>query len=284
MSMKTERKPLARKELNYIHDLLDELISLHNSTLPKHKKRSAQGKTEKADRAIVLSGILSGILSGWAEQHLLGQAVQNANVDNLDEHGYEISISDSSYIPEIIDDDETFENFRDVIAYFIRRSIYNVGLPMYWRAELSEALVALNEGQSNWLFIAKRDGKHGNQYNLGILKKIVVMHAHKLKGEGWKLTAARTKVHEMTGLSVETLRAWERELFKNSDELKKIEVAASFPSELKSRQDVIAWRKKLAFKKDASFIDEDTFSLKTLLENYPLETIRPLLEEAMSKK
>src|SRR5262249_40630096 len=106
---------------------------------------------------------------------------------------------------------------RQCIAALLEQSSYTRS---GWRKQLSDSLLALNDGEVQFLTKPSRTKKHGRQFTLRQLQRIAVLHVHVLMGGGMKKYAAETRIADELAVSVETLRAWEKRFLRENKGLK----------------------------------------------------------------
>jgi hypothetical protein len=78
MIQKSRRPDLSEEQIQLCHQIVDDLVRLHGETHPSKGKFSEVEKNEKAFQALNKIGLLGGILTEWAENHIFGVYYQLA--------------------------------------------------------------------------------------------------------------------------------------------------------------------------------------------------------------
>ena len=219
------RQPLTDDKIKKCHDLIDELVRLYKATDPALGEKSEDYKADKAYQAINHIGMISAILTEWAEAQVIGSYYQIAKskekwIDDATSNLHENELMWYGELPEsVFTDDEYLACNRSALAAIIRNSFRLYGITG-WRMGLSESLQALNDGQVDWLLTPTNTKLQGYGYELSNLKWVTVKHVYRLMGEGWKKTAAQQKVAECCGTTFEAIKKWERQGIKERDKKK----------------------------------------------------------------
>lgn len=216
------RPELTEEEIKKCHQIVDDLVRLHRETDPALGQESENYKSEKAYQALNHVGMLSAILTEWAEAQIIGSYYQIAKseekwIDDATSNRHENELMWHGELPEsvFINDDYLVCN-RSALAAILRNTFRRYGITG-WRMALSEALQALNDGQVDWVLTPTNTNLQGNAYKLSNLKYGAVNHVYKLMGEGWKKTAAQQQVAESCGTTFEAIKKWEKVVIKERD-------------------------------------------------------------------
>lgn len=184
-----QRSELTDEQIQRCHDLIDDLVRLHHDTDPKHGKKSEKGKQEKAYQALNKVGMLSGILTEWAENQIFGLYNLVAESENgwIDQDACNQHTNETMwYNPDLPDDmfegDQKLICERLAIGAILHNTFSRYGR-MGWRLSFEQSLYALNEGQVEWLMTPVNIRKQGNAYDLQELRWIAVKHLYKLIGQ-----------------------------------------------------------------------------------------------------
>lgn len=209
------RAPLTQEQKDKCHELLDEIIKLHDETTPSEGKKSEFNKCEKAFLSLNKFGELSSNLCRWAElqvgrgQILISRGKAN-DFDAINTHSNEMLPS-----PDI-----TASEFREVIARIL--TAYSKNNAIDWKTYLAGCLYCLNEGQvKDLLEPPKKSGKK-KLADLRLLKWAAICHVYKEWGEskygkrGKKDTAQRD-VAKACNVGIDAIKLWEKEFRSESD-------------------------------------------------------------------
>ena len=157
MTKDVKRPELTEEQIRQCHDLIDDLVLLFKETDPQLGQKSQKDKEEKALQALNKVGLLTGILTEWAENQIFGTYYKVAkskdnwvDQEDCDKHENELMW----YGDNIPDDAFSNENHliceRLAMGKILHNTFSRYGR-MGWRLALKEALYALNEGQVEWL-------------------------------------------------------------------------------------------------------------------------------------
>lgn len=300
MKPQTSRPELDDNQIVRCYEIVDDLIRLYKETDPAHG--SEDYKTEKAYQAINKIGMLSAILTEWAEAHIIGcyynvaksqdkwidAAASNSHKNELMVYG--------ELLDNIFEDDESIACHRTALSVMLRNTFRRSGI-MGWRMILSESLQALNDGQVEWLLAPTKMKVQGNAYELSNLKWAAIKHVYRLIGEGWKKTAAQQKVAESCGTTFEAIKKWEKQGIRERDKtkisLEGIKQGAAAITLFKKEDDydekeLLLVAMNMCISNELSSEEQikrkDFFCLITccfrLIEETPLETLKDKLIEA----
>jgi hypothetical protein len=221
MKSKPSRPALDEEQIQRCHNIVDDLIRLHKETDPEIGTENY--KTEKAYQAINQIGMLSALLTGWAESHILGcyHYVAKSESQWIDDatsnsHLNEMMWHLDEYHKALFSDEKYLMCMRTGIAAIIRNS-YRLSGATAWRMAISESIQALNDGQVDWLLTPTNTNLQGDAHELSKLKYAAINHVYKLMGEGWKKTAAQQKVAECCGTTFEAIKKWEKVVIQERD-------------------------------------------------------------------
>ena len=199
---------------------LDELLEIYACTDPKPGPTSEKGKNGNALHAIRLANCLTHSFTHWAENHIAGSIYryshsQDKATFDCNSHANEHEAwNDAEGMPL------TAEQYREYIATVLENSPFSrhensIFIRHGWRGRLSDQLRALNAGEAQ-LTKPSRTTKQGRPYTLLHLRWLAVLHVHVLVGTGLKKFAAENQTADALALSVETLRAWEKQFLKGN--------------------------------------------------------------------
>ena len=304
MTVKLSRPALDDERIKQCHQIVDDLVLLSRETDPAHGNLSEPGKKEKALQALNKIGLLTGILTEWAENQIFGVYYQVAKSEDqwidgkaCDKHDNEMMWYGNNLPEDVFSNEDHLICERAAIADILHNTFSKYGR-MGWRMALKESLYALNEGQVDWLLTPTNTNQQGNAYELQTLKWAAVKHIYKLIGEGWKKTAAQQKVAESCGATFQAIKKWEKQAIKERDQdgstLKSLQIGATFVSasmkfseehtEETIMQEALHWNlnadstnDKEAPLKNLSFGIIDALKL---VEEYPLKTLKDRLINA----
>lgn len=301
------RPLLGQEQIKKCHCIVDELVALYQETDPAKGKTSENNKQEKALQALNKIGLLSAILTEWAENQIFGAHYHLARSKNgwiedniVNQHENEIMWNDSELPDDLFSSDNHLITERLAIGKILHNTFGRYGRTG-WRLSLSQSLYALNEGQVDWLLTPTNINQKGNAYDLQNLKWAAVRHVYKLKGQGWKKMAAQQKVAESCGTTLNAVKKWEKECIKERDKekqtLRLIEFGAKFlisaKNELQiSNKDALLqiaayWNINSDSEKDpntAKNISAGIASAISIDEKYPLESLKERLLTAGIRK
>lgn len=223
MTKTVKRPKLDIKQIQQCHEIVDELVKLHQETDPKHGAESETDKQEMALQALNKLGVLTGILTEWAECQIFGAYYHVAKSEKqwIDEEASNKHENELMWYGNNIPDD-VFSNDchliceRLAIGKILHNSFSHYGR-MGWRLALEQSLYALNEGQVDWLVTPANKGKKGDAFDLQELKWIAIQHLYKLIGQGIKKMAAESYVADACGVTVDAIKKWEKECVKERD-------------------------------------------------------------------
>jgi len=223
MTDNQKRPILDENKIKQCHEIIDDLVKLYQDTDPAHGNKSEIDKKDKAHQALNKVGLLSGILTEWAENQIFGSCYRLAKSGKTTISANESNLHDNELmwygndIPEDAFSNESHLVCERVAIANILHNTFNKYGRMGWRLSLEQSLYALNEGQVDWLLEPIKTNKKGNAFDLDELKWAAVKHVYKLMGEGWKKTAARQKIAEECNVKFEAVKKWEQDCIKNRD-------------------------------------------------------------------
>jgi hypothetical protein len=308
MASKSARPALDDDRIKQCHQIVDDLVRLFQETDPAKSIKSEAGKKEKALQALNKVGLLTGILTEWAECQIFGAYYKIAKSpdkwltgDASDKHENELMWYGNNIPDDAFSNDDHLMCERAAIADILHNTFSRYGR-MGWRMSLKESLYALNEGQIEWLLTPTNIRQQGNAYDLQAIKWAAVKHIYKLVGQGWKKTAARQKIAEYCGITLDTVKKWEKEAIRERDRdkntLKAIQVGSLFVYGSKEAKpeldDKFLLQESLYWNLNADSADDKNGHLKSLSfgvissikldEEYPLESLKDKLLEAGFRK
>lgn len=294
------RLKLTDSEIKQCNDLLGELIDLHEVTNPAKGKASEKDKNHNAHLAIQKAGLLTGILTSWAEEHFMGVSYKLqlsedglVNEENSNSHENECMFSPSEIekLPEdVFYGEEGLSAYRGGIARILKNSIGVGGVNWGWRDELQTALYALNEGQIESLTTPLKTTQKGKAYDLQNIKWAVTKHVYILEGEGWKKTAARQNLAENCNVSHDAIKKWEKDSLEGRctvKELEAIKIGAIMLHKLKdngfSQDKSISYltiENQKSKEESWSWMTGNMINVLMTKKKYPLENLKEMLESA----
>ncbi len=301
-------RPSLEDKIDQCHRIVDDLIKLHRETDPVHGKKSEKDKQEKALQALNKIGLLAGILTEWAECQVFGayykvSKSQDSWITSEESNTHENELI--WYGNDIPDDafstDKDLMCERAAIADILHNTFSRYGR-MGWRMSLKESLFALNEGQIDWLLTPTNIRQQGKAYDIQAIKWATVKHIYKLVGQGWKKTAARQKLAECCGITIEAVKKWEQDAIRERDRekttLKAIQLGSLFVYGSKKANpdltDEHLLEESLDWNLSAVSTDDKKENLQKLSfgvissikldEEYPLESLKDKLLEAGFRK
>lgn len=299
--MQGNRPLLNDDDIKRCHALVDELVKLHRETAPSLGAESEAWKTDKAYMAINYMGMISTLLTEWAESHILGGYFRVAEskekwIDGSasNNHSSELMAYDKEFLLNFLESDDRLICLRHALAAILRNSFRRYGITV-WRMLLSDSLLALNEGQIRSIFMPTNTNLRGDAYDIQNLKWAAIKHVYRLMGEGWKKTAAQQHLAEWCGVSWNAIKKWEKERItevpSDRETLKFIEMGAKLVMEAASdgidKNDLLLAAVHSnedfendyndGFKKDLSF---GTIVAMRLNDEYPVNTLKSRLIDA----
>lgn len=308
MGSKATRPALDDQYIQQCHQIVDDLVRLFQETDPAKGIKSEAGKKEKALQALNKVGLLTGILTEWAECQIFGTyyKVSKSKEKWIDQKACDQHENELMWYGNNIPDDAFFNDDdliceRAAIADILHNTFSRYGR-MGWRMSLKESLYALNEGQIEWLLTPTNIRQQGNAYDLQIIKWAAVKHIYKLVGQGWKKTAARQKIAEYCGVTFDAIKKWEKEAIKERDRdrstLKAIQLGSLFIHKSKATKSELDNKflllESLHWQLNADSADDKDGHLKNLSfgvissikldEEYPLDSLKDKLLEAGFRK
>jgi hypothetical protein len=262
---------------------LEELLKIYANTDPRLGSASEQGKDWDALWAIRQAHRLTHLLTDWAENHIAGKIYRWAHIEDkstfdADSHANEHEIYGKKDGLQL-----TAEQYRQYIAVVLEQSAY----PRHdWREKLSESLLALNEGESQFLTKPSKTAKHGRPYTLRSLRWLAVLHVHVLVGTGLKKHVAEDKVASALRVQVETLRAWEKQFLKTNADLKRILLIAQTMASHDLHDFENPWREKAG--RELRGIEDSiewtaAYELRRQLREHPVGVLARELLDAKAK-
>lgn len=189
MAHKAERPPLGDDRIKQCHQIVSDLVGLFQETDPAKGIESEIDKQEKALQALNKIGLLTGILTEWAECQIFGSYYKIAKtletwIDSgeSNKHENELMWYGNNIPDDAFSNDTHLVCERAAIANILHNTFSRYGR-MGWRMSLKESLYALNEGQVDWLLTPTNIRQQGNAYDLQTLKWAAIKHIYKLLGE-----------------------------------------------------------------------------------------------------
>jgi hypothetical protein len=255
---------------------LEQLIDLYCDSDPRLGPTSEKGKHWAALTAIRLAGDLRYHLTGWAEDHIAGAIFRHAHTQDKSRFDWNSHANEHQYLASEEGLALTAEQFREYIATMLERSARS---RMDWRQQLSDSLAALNEGEVQFLTSPSKTSKHGRPFTLRQLRWFAVLHVHVLVGSGMKKYAAENRIADELAVSVETLRAWEKQFLKKNSELKQTLLLA---------RKLVGLEKKVEFGSDqesADYIGEwsRAYAIRLKLREHPTHVLARELKESKAR-
>jgi hypothetical protein len=195
--------------------ILDQLLGLYCQTDPRHGPEGKSGKYNLAFLALKHAGVLTRLLTNWAENHIRG-ALDRFNHTprgedfDWDSHANELQVLDKDVLlgPE---------QSRWYMAALLESSCCT---RRGWRMLLSDGLRALNHGEVQPLIRPSPTKKHGRRFTLLKLQRVAVLHVHALRGSGVKKYAAEERIADELAVSIDTLRSWEKQFLRDDKKFK----------------------------------------------------------------
>jgi len=295
------RPEITEDDIKECHELIDQLVELHNQTNPTHGERSEADKEAKALLALNKVGRISAILTEWAENQLFGSYYHLAQSKNgwidattVNQHENELMWYSQDLPEDVFSDNRHLQSERLAIGKILHHTFGRYGR-MGWRLSLEDSLYALNEGQVDWLLTPINTSQKGDAYDLQNLKWAAIKHLYILLGKGWKKTAAENYVATECGTNFETIKKWEKRAIKERDKDKEILngiYSASMFIEYGLKNNIFETNQdiyRLALDLQRTTPEKDTASLwlsssmiacLQLEEKYPLTTLKERLVEA----
>jgi hypothetical protein len=208
----------------FVADLINQLLALERRTNPKDGARSAKWKDFSAANALLIASNLVNALAGWALDHQAGLALKDLKFVPLStakppEH------SDNSNVRPT-DDDHRYEWYgrnwvgRDggpIDPIVARKWLKNLvgALPGIFNPELQRivlwALDACDYGEIQPMLRATKTGRKVNWTILRLQMRAITLVKQR-ETRGMKKFKALQEVAGAFGVSVDTIRTWERRL------------------------------------------------------------------------
>lgn len=300
-------RPSLEDRIDECHRIVDDLVKLHQQTDPVHGKKSEKNKQEKALQALNKIGLLAGILTEWAECQIFGTYYKLSKLqdswisgDKSNKHENELMWYEDNVPDDAFSNDDDLICERAAIADILHNTFSRYGR-MGWRLSLKESLYALNEGQVEWLLTPTNIRQKGNAYDLQTIKWAAVKHIYKLVGQGWKKTAARQKIAEHCGITLDAVKKWEKEGIKERDRdkitLMAIQSGSLFVyTSKKAKPELddkfllepsLYWNLNAGSEDDAQHLKNLSFGVISSIkldEEYPLESLKDKLLKAGFRK
>jgi hypothetical protein len=223
------RTKLTKDEIYLCRKFFDELIELHDATLPN--KKIKQNQYNNALIAINRASYIRETLSGWAENHILGtNLLRHYNPQQYNE--------DCTSNENILYDEKTKKYLDKDFTKVFRESVSEILeehsiVDSDWRILIAQGLRALNEGEITTSFKPFKTSNKGNGYSIKNIKLAVINHIYILLGEGWETKeAAYQKLSEEIGVQAGTIKKWHLSAKNESSKVKTqfdaIRIAAKF--------------------------------------------------------
>ena len=210
-------------------ETLNELIELYEKTDPALGKESERFKYSRALTTLRLCSRLTEDFSRWAESQIFGEihfrnmGLRKHTADShLNERGnykYYRYRKFVHYKPLRLN----AEQFREYIAIVLD---YSSTHPGGWRKSLSKELIALNEGEAQFITTPSDKGGQGRPYTLRFLRFISVSYVYYFVGKGMTKHKALEYVGSTIGASPETLRDRDKNILPQFGERKQIQAIA----------------------------------------------------------
>lgn len=190
-----------------LHALVDKLCDLSDLTDPDRcadpenvGKGKVLGKDKLARWALVLTRVLVTSTSKWAFDHIAGREL---SVEKLSPNSHDHEILGARYRggddPEL--DRRIFCVILDHLRAFFPISLCGVA---------AHALRALSAGEVQPFAKASTTGWHHKPYSLAKARLMAVQYVYFLVEQRFKRYGAEETVAQACGVSVSTLRSWER--------------------------------------------------------------------------
>jgi DNA-binding transcriptional regulator YiaG len=218
----------------YVAGLIDQLRDLERKTDPKNGVKSAKGKNLAARDALKIAGDLVNALAGWALDHQAGLALKDLKSVPLSTAEPPEHPDHSNALPS--DDDHRHEWYGrnwvgrlgsgfDIDPIVGRKWLINLvcANPGIFNLELMlmtmSALEACDYGEIHPMLKATKKGRKVNWTILRLQMRAITL-VKKRETHGMKKFKALQEVADAFGVSVDTVRTWERRLrseFGNSE-------------------------------------------------------------------
>ena len=208
----------------FVADLTNKLRDLERRTDPKDGARSAEGKDFAAANALLIAGDLVNALAGWALDHQAGLALKDLKFVPLSTAKQPEHPDNSNVRPT--DDDHRYEWYgrnwvgRDggpIDPIVARKWLKNLlrALPGIFNPELQRivlwALDACDYGEIQPMLRATKSGRKVNWTILRLQLRAITLVKQR-ETRGMKKFKALQEVAGAFGVSVHTIRTWERRL------------------------------------------------------------------------
>jgi hypothetical protein len=236
-------------------ETLNELIELYEKTDPALGKESERFKYSRALTTLLLCSRLTEEFSRWAENQIFGEihfrnmGLRNHTADShLNERGnykYYRYRKFVHYKPLRLN----AEQFREYIATVLDNSSTRL---RGWRNSLSKELIALNEGEAQFITTPSDKGGQGRPYTLKLLRFVSVAYVYYFVGKGMAKYKALEHVGSTIGASSETLRDWDKNILPQFGNRKQIHAIAQ----------LIGKHRRLPWAKD--YVDDGTPDIETI--------------------
>jgi hypothetical protein len=227
---KTEFRKNSDAIRHKVGEILEELIELYEKTDPALGKKSERFKYSRALKTLSLCNRITENFSSWAENQIFGElhfrnmGLKNHTADShLNERGnYKVyQHRDLIYMKPLRLD---AERYREFIATVL--DAYSGPFRNNWKKSLSKELIALNEGEAQFITTPSDKGGQGRSYTLRFLRFISVAYVYYFVGKGMAKHKALEHVGSIVGASPETLRDWDKNILPQFGSRKHIHAIA----------------------------------------------------------
>jgi hypothetical protein len=224
-----------------IGPLLDELLTLYETTDPRLPENPEYDRLQCAQRAFDVYWQLYGELMIWAQNQIVGYYHASDDVDaailvqQISESGLvhrdspELEFLGAFETARAPYNDREIESKFEYLADHLNDSIQASALRRAFimmlmsedagssvlRDRLRYALNCVEHGQVAKLFEADTKGRRGKPFDLDRTKSIVIMHLSYLEAKGFKTHKALELIGEEIAASAETIRSWKKKLACN---------------------------------------------------------------------
>lgn len=216
------------KRLTFINKLVASLLTLERRTVPVSGAEAVDDKDRDAYEALRILSLLAEQLAGWAIDHQIGLALNGlefvpghpsgardhpdylrvkARADSHEHEARGSAYFQSAYFELDIPTERNARAERRMLANLLYAN--PGGFPISLARSASEALKALDWGETQDLLRPEKTGRDEDSYTTDQLKLRALMHVEYFNAQGTKKNSAQTTVGDAYGRGQDIVRGWE---------------------------------------------------------------------------